>query len=81
MSVLFSSSHPPPKFHKLAPTGIRKYSVKVYEACLASFNALPIAALMDERFLCLHGGLSPDLRTLADIQAVTTPNIDLHFTF
>ncbi|GJJ12971.1 hypothetical protein Clacol_007218 [Clathrus columnatus] len=58
------------KYFTFANECIRKYSAKVYEACLTSFNALPIAALMDNRFLCLHGGLSPDMHTLDDIQAI-----------
>ena len=25
------------------------------------FNALPVAALIDEKILCMHGGIGPDL--------------------
>ena len=51
-------------------TGLHKYSHAVYDACLESFNALPVAALVDSRFFCVHGGLSPELITLEDLRRV-----------
>ena len=37
------------------------------------FKWLPIAAVISERIFCVHGGLSPELRTLNDIKKLQRP--------
>lgn len=35
---------------------------------------MPVAALVDERILCMHGGLSPDLKDLTSIDKLKKPS-------
>lgn len=38
-----------------------KYNLEIYNAVNVAFDAMPLAALINNRFLALHGGLSPAL--------------------
>eukprot|EP00917_Polyrhabdina_sp_WS-2016_P004231 GHVP01009702.1.p1 GENE.GHVP01009702.1~~GHVP01009702.1.p1 ORF type:complete len:210 (-),score=18.71 GHVP01009702.1:357-986(-) len=44
-----------------------KYDLTVYYAFMDAFDSLPVAACVNGKFLCLHGGLSPDLKNINQI--------------
>ncbi len=37
------------------------------------FNLLPVAALIDDKILCMHGGLSPDLNNVNQLRGLPRP--------
>ncbi|PWA87463.1 serine/threonine-protein phosphatase PP1 [Artemisia annua] len=51
----------------------RRYTVKLWKSFSDCFNCLPVAALIDEKILCMHGGLSPDLKDLDQIRNLKRP--------
>jgi len=51
----------------------RRYSIKLWKMFTECFNCLPVAALIDEKILCMHGGLSPELTSLDQIKRIMRP--------
>uniref|UniRef100_A0A1J3FAR3 Serine/threonine-protein phosphatase n=2 Tax=Noccaea caerulescens TaxID=107243 RepID=A0A1J3FAR3_NOCCA len=51
----------------------RRFSVKIWRIFTDCFNCLPVAALIDDRILCMHGGLSPELLSLRQIRDIRRP--------
>jgi serine/threonine-protein phosphatase PP1 catalytic subunit len=51
----------------------KKYNVRIWKIFIDCFNCLPIAALIDEKILCMHGGLSPELKSLNQIKLIQRP--------
>jgi serine/threonine-protein phosphatase 4 catalytic subunit len=50
---------------------IRKYgSLNVYKECTQVFDFMTIAAVVDDRIFCVHGGLSPKLKQIDDLLAI-----------
>jgi serine/threonine-protein phosphatase PP1 catalytic subunit len=51
----------------------RRYNLKVYKLFSDCFNWLPISAIVDDKILCMHGGISPDLTSLDKIRKIVRP--------
>ena len=46
------------------------YDEEVYELFMEVFDALPIACLVAKKYLAMHGGISPDLKMLEQINEI-----------
>ena len=51
----------------------RRYSVKLWRVFADCFNCMPIAAVVEDKIFCMHGGLSPDLERLGQIFDIERP--------
>ena len=51
----------------------RRYNVRIWKSFTELFNYLPVAAIIDDKILCMHGGLSPDLKNLQNITEISRP--------
>jgi len=50
----------------------QKYgNANVWKYCTQVFDLLTLAAIIDSQVLCVHGGLSPDIRTLDQIRIIS----------
>jgi len=49
---------------------LEKYSAAAFERAMACFDRLPLAAVVDGKFFCAHAGISPEMKTLADLDAI-----------
>jgi len=53
--------------------GKRRYNIKLWKTFTDCFNCLPVAAVVDDKIFCMHGGLSPELTNLEQIRRIIRP--------
>ncbi|PKI49767.1 hypothetical protein CRG98_029816 [Punica granatum] len=51
----------------------RRFNVRLWKIFTDCFNCLPVAAIIDDKILCMHGGLSPELHSLDQIREIQRP--------
>lgn len=51
----------------------RKYNIKLWKLFCEVFNWMPVSALIDEKILCMHGGLSKELVLVDQIKDIKRP--------
>jgi len=51
----------------------RRFSVKIWKQFCNTFNCLPCTAVIDDKIICMHGGLSPELSQMEQIANIARP--------
>jgi serine/threonine-protein phosphatase PP1 catalytic subunit len=51
----------------------RRYNVRLWKEFCGVFNCMPFCGLIDDKIICMHGGLSPGLKKIEDIRKVERP--------
>jgi len=47
-----------------------KYDQEIYDLFMDSFDLMPLSCIINGKFLALHGGLSPELKTIEDLKRI-----------
>ena len=48
-------------------------NVRLWKTFTDCFKCLPVATLIDDKIMCMHGGLSPELKNMDQIRSVMWP--------
>jgi hypothetical protein len=51
----------------------RRFSVKMWKQFCNTFNCLPCCAVIDDKIICMHGGLSPELSQMEQVANIARP--------
>lgn len=51
----------------------RRYNIRIWKIFCETFNYLPIAAIVDKKIFCSHGGISPELNSFKQLKSIKRP--------
>lgn len=51
----------------------RRLSIKCWKMFVDVFNTLPLAAIVQDKIFCVHGGISPDLASMMQVDQIARP--------
>lgn len=51
----------------------RRYNSKIWKELVATFDTLPLAAIIDEKIMCMSGGLSFQFHSMDQIRNIRRP--------
>lgn len=55
--------------------GKRRYNIRLWKTFIDVFNCMPVAAFIERKILCMHGGLSPDIyNSIDEIKKIEKPS-------
>jgi diadenosine tetraphosphatase ApaH/serine/threonine PP2A family protein phosphatase len=46
---------------------LAKYDQEVYDLVMDLFDNLPLSAIINNKFLCIHGGISTDIQSVRNL--------------
>ena len=49
---------------------LAKFDQEIYEMFMDMFDCLPISAIINGKFIAFHGGISPELKTIAELNKI-----------
>jgi len=51
----------------------RRYNIKLWKQFCDVFNCMPVCCIVDEKILCMHGGLSPEVTNFDQVRRLVRP--------
>ena len=49
---------------------LAKFDIEIYDKIMDAFDTIPLGCLVNGRFLAVHGGISPEMETLSDLNTI-----------